>query len=674
MSDQRQSAALMVVAVSTGMALMVARTLAQEPTPRSAETTAAGLAVAWTPSRTPDGQPDLQGTWVNFDSTPFEAGEAPRAQTDVNPPSHWTDHDSPLSAQRRSMVVDPPDGRVPVMRWAEDQRDYHLAHIPDAPEHETPWVRCITRGVPGGMFPAGYNNGYEIIQIPGYVVIVYEMIHDTRVIPLDGRPHIGSGIRMWNGDSRGRWEGDTLVVETTNYNDKGSIATSAATGRIRGISHSEELHVVERFTRVSADAINYVVTITDPKVYTQPWTVALPLNRDDTYVMFEYACHEGNLALPNALSAGRVRDREAAAANAPTDVRADAMLPSTSARQMTDAAVALVALLSPEQQQAAMLPLAGESRTNWSNTPPYVHPRPGLRIGALSAEQRLAVHELLRASLSSQGYQKVAGVMRLDDIHRERTLAAQPADASEYTRAANESLGTANYSFALFGDPRAGTDWAWLIQGHHLGASFTVAGNDVGFTPLFLGAAPLATDRGPDIGWSALPNEVARGRELMAALSAAQQSAATVGDDVPSDVVNGVGRKRSLTKPEGLSVADMTAAQQQLLRRLVEEYVHNAGPDAAEAQLAVIAAADWNEVRFAWRGPADDPAQPFYYRVQGARILIECRYEPNHIHTIMRDPANDYGERWLGLQYIEEFTAADRFAAAQRRAAEHDAR
>ena len=134
------------------------------------------------------------------------------------------------------------------MKWAEDKRDYDLAHLEDHYRHETPWVRCITRGVPGGMFPAGYNNGYQIIQMPGYVVIVYEMIHDTRIIPLDGRPHVGANIRMWNGDPRGRWEGNTLVVETTNFNDMGSIATSAATGRIRGIPHSDELHVVERFT------------------------------------------------------------------------------------------------------------------------------------------------------------------------------------------------------------------------------------------------------------------------------------------------------------------------------------------------------------------------------------------------------------------------------------------
>jgi hypothetical protein len=295
--------------VLAGASLALLAACTQEAPDAAAANASAG-------ARTADGQPDLQGIWVNFDGTPFEADAALRQQSDVNPPAHWADHDSPMSPQRRSMVGDPPDGRVPVMQWAEDKRDYDLAHIPDAPEHETPWVRCITRGVPGGMFPAGYNNAYEIIQIPGYVVIVYEMIHDTRIIPLDGRPHVGDGIRLWNGDSRGRFEGDTLVVETTNYNDKGSIATSAATGRIRGIPHSNELHVVERFTRVDEDTINYVVTVTDPKVYTAPWTVALPLNRDDSYRMFEYACHEGNHALPNALRAGRVRDAEAAAAAA----------------------------------------------------------------------------------------------------------------------------------------------------------------------------------------------------------------------------------------------------------------------------------------------------------------------------------------------------------------------
>jgi hypothetical protein len=261
---------------------------------------------------------------VNFDSTPFETpvarpAPAPGRVANVGPAPEFAVHDSPTSQARPSMVVDPPDGRVPVMKWAEDKRDYDLAHIPDAPEHETPWVRCITRGHPAGMFPAGYNNAYRIIQIPGYVVMVFEMIHETRIIPIDGRPRLGEAIKQWNGEPRGRWEGTTLVVESTNYNNKGSIATSAATGRMRGIPQTEAMRVVERFIRIDTDTIDYSVTIEDPKVYTRPWTVALPLNRDDSYQMFEYSCHEGNYALPNALSFGRARDREATGSTSPQE-------------------------------------------------------------------------------------------------------------------------------------------------------------------------------------------------------------------------------------------------------------------------------------------------------------------------------------------------------------------
>jgi hypothetical protein len=279
----------------------------------------------WQPGRTPDGQPDIQGTWLNFDSTPFEAADPnarpSAAQTqstsNINPAPEFADHTHKTSERRKAMVVDPPDGRVPVMKWAEDKRDYDLEHIPDAPEHETPWVRCITRGYPAGMFPAGYNNAYQIIQTPGYVILVLEMIHETRIIPIDGRPRLGAAIKQWNGEPRGRWEGNTLVVESTNYNDKGSIGTSAATGRMRGIPQSSSMKVTERFTPVSPDTIDYRVTIEDPKVYTRPWTVQLPLNRDESYAMFEYSCQEGNYAMANALSFGRQRDRAAAAAPKP---------------------------------------------------------------------------------------------------------------------------------------------------------------------------------------------------------------------------------------------------------------------------------------------------------------------------------------------------------------------
>ena len=164
--------------------------------------------------------------------------------------------------------------------------------------------------MPGGIFPPGYGAGYQILQIPGYVVLFYEMIHEARVIPVGDAPRLPDSIRQWNGDARGRWEGDTLVVETTNYNNQGTIGTNIATRGVRGIPQSENLRVVERFTRHD-DTISYEVTVDDNSVFTSPWTVAMPLNRDNTYQLFEYACHEGNYGLENSLRAGRAEDAAA---------------------------------------------------------------------------------------------------------------------------------------------------------------------------------------------------------------------------------------------------------------------------------------------------------------------------------------------------------------------------
>ena len=210
-------------------------------------------------------------------------------------------------------MVDPPNGRVPVKPSAEAQREYDLAHVGDSYVHQTTWDRCITRGVPAGMFPAGYNNAYQILQPPGYVVILSEMIHEARVIPVDGRAHLPPGVRQWNGDSIGRWEGDTLVVDTTNFNGKGMVATSAATGRIRGIHESEALHVVERFKRLDAKTISYEVTVDDPAIYSAPWKVSLLLTQDANYQIYEYACHEGNYAMEDILRAGRAKEKQSAA-------------------------------------------------------------------------------------------------------------------------------------------------------------------------------------------------------------------------------------------------------------------------------------------------------------------------------------------------------------------------
>lgn len=282
--------------------------------------------------------PDLQGTWTNATITPFERPdelankavltpaeaaelEKQAAQNNVDAPPKtgdvgsynrvWFDSGTKVvSTRQTSLVVDPPDGRVPVKPSAEAQRDFNAAHITDSYKYMSPWDQCITRGVPGVYFPAGYNNAHQIVQTPGSVVIFSEMIHELRVIPTDGSPHLPASVRLWNGDSRGHWEGKTLVVDTTNFNGKGWISTSAAGGRIKGIPESTSLHLVERFTRADANTILYEITVDDPEVYSRPWKVSMPLTRDDSYRIYEYACHEGNEAVGNILRGGRALDKD----------------------------------------------------------------------------------------------------------------------------------------------------------------------------------------------------------------------------------------------------------------------------------------------------------------------------------------------------------------------------
>jgi hypothetical protein len=295
----------------------------------------------WTPPKTPHGDPDLQGTWATTTTAPLERppqfGErlfltdeevaarekqlekqlevdsqetiSSGARANTGPPDHWTERASRVSRQT-SLVVEPPDGRVPVTAAAEARRDYDLAHMTEAFEHMSPWDRCIGRGMPGGMLPGGYGNVYQIVQGEGYVAILMEMIHEARIVPLDGRTR--PNVRQWNGDARGRWEGNTLVVETTNYNNKGWIATNAASGRIKGLPISEALRVTERFTRVAPDAIQYEMTINDPNVYTKPWKVSFPMTKDANAQVFEYACQEGNYAMTNILSGARAEEKAAA--------------------------------------------------------------------------------------------------------------------------------------------------------------------------------------------------------------------------------------------------------------------------------------------------------------------------------------------------------------------------
>ena len=296
----------------------------------------------WTAPRTSDGHPDIQGVWTNATITPFErpanladkpfltaaeaaeleqrtlerraqAETAPRPTKATDPGAYndfWMDSGTKvLPGGQTSLVVDPANGRVPVRPAAEKTRDENLKRSFEDPEYMSVWDRCITRGVPGSMFPAGYNNAYQILQMPGYVIILYEMIHDARIIPLASRSHAPSPIRNWMGDSRAHWEGNTLVVDVTNYNNKGWIASSAAGGRIKGIPHTARLHVVERFTRTGPDTLQYEATIEDPDIYTQTWKVGFPLTRDPGYTIYEYACHEGNQAVANVLKGARFQER-----------------------------------------------------------------------------------------------------------------------------------------------------------------------------------------------------------------------------------------------------------------------------------------------------------------------------------------------------------------------------
>ena len=311
--------------VRLGLWVSLAGVAAVLPPPAAAQGAAAAAteeqSTTWSTPRTPWGHPDLEGVWSNFDRTrferPAEAAPAParRRRTGVGPaPEFNKDWDfSPVSENRASMVVAPPDGRVPVRPEAEARRDYDRARIADSWEHNSPWERCITRGLPGGMFPSAYNNALQILQTPEYVVIHQEMVHETRIISVDESAHLAANVDLWMGDSRGRWEGETFVVETTHFNDRGWIANNSATGRMKGIPVSAALRVVERYTRIDADTIGWEATIEDPAVYTGSWTVAMPLNRDPDYQILEYACHEGNYAMPHTLSAGRAQDAAAAA-------------------------------------------------------------------------------------------------------------------------------------------------------------------------------------------------------------------------------------------------------------------------------------------------------------------------------------------------------------------------
>jgi hypothetical protein len=314
-----------VLSLASALALLIA-------IPASGQSRSAGNdRASWTTPRTPWGDPDLQGVWPgtammgvpmerplprpNAPAAPARGGGAGRSGAGLGPPGHWGETGQPQ--QQTSLVIDPPDGRIPALT-PEGQR--RTAAVPktwyydnngggpfNQPADLSAYDRCITRGVVGSMLPVGYNAGNEIVQAPGYVALRNEMIHETRIIPLDGRPGLPSSMRQYMGDSRGRWDGDTLVVETRSVTDLTGVGANG-----RAIFHSASLHLVERFTRVAPDTIEYQLTIDDPVMWTRSWTMAFPLKQDPHYGMFEYACHEGNYGLRNILSGSRADERAAA--------------------------------------------------------------------------------------------------------------------------------------------------------------------------------------------------------------------------------------------------------------------------------------------------------------------------------------------------------------------------
>ena len=299
---------------------------------------------AYTPPKLPWGDPDLQGVWPGNMGVPMQrpAGFGDRAtltedefakkeeqakrqaaadaqstaasdtKAGIGPPSYWTERGKPT--HQASLILDPPDGRLPALT-AEANKYRSEAHLPgawggkaDSPADLNIYYRCISRGLLGSIIPVVYNNGNQILQAPGYVVFRNEMIHESRIIPLDGRPHINPDVHLYMGDPRGHWEGNTLVVETTNFTNKDAIGSNGAGYPGDPGYHSDQLKIIERFTRTGPKTLEYRATVDDPKTWTKPWTILLELERNDDYQLIEYACHEGNYAMSDILSGARAEE------------------------------------------------------------------------------------------------------------------------------------------------------------------------------------------------------------------------------------------------------------------------------------------------------------------------------------------------------------------------------
>ena len=287
----------------------------------------------YTPPKTSWGEPDLQGIWPlnHLIATPFQRNtkygdrrfmtedEYAAAQKSANDRNKRFESgaipqaDSGTQVMRQtSLLAEPADGRFPALT-AKGKEMYDAMHgsykpeqkVFDSPNDFDSWDRCITRGMPVSMLPRNYNNGIRIMQSPGYVLIVLEMAHEVRIIPTDGRPALDKSVREWMGESRGHWEGNTLVVETTNFNGKTDMTNAGVPGSPPLTPASQNMQIVERFTRTAPDTIDYEMKVSDPEVVVSPWAVAFPLKLDNKYQMFEYACHEGNTAIRGYIETSR---------------------------------------------------------------------------------------------------------------------------------------------------------------------------------------------------------------------------------------------------------------------------------------------------------------------------------------------------------------------------------
>ena len=258
----------------------------------------------WDAPRTTDGQPDIQGMWIPDEwGRPLETpaprpADRPPARRGGGPPSEEGWSDVKMTSDRTPIIVDPPDGRIPWLPWAVKAKEYVVAHQGNSgvvdPLFLDPVSKCLPYGVPRINSPNPYS-GYQFLQRPGMVVIVYEQGHQYRIIRLDGRSHVGSNIRLWNGNSRGRWEGNTLVVDVRNLNGK-TWVFGRSPSQVSAPFTSPGLEVVERFIFTDIDTIQYEVTMTDPALYSRPWTISTRafVRAPAGFRLFEYACHEGN--------------------------------------------------------------------------------------------------------------------------------------------------------------------------------------------------------------------------------------------------------------------------------------------------------------------------------------------------------------------------------------------